>query len=72
VLGDVGVEIPSTDMQSGKAVLAVEMGWCGIGCNLTCDVNTGGTVSTNFFSVSHQKKKPSDFAIRHPYKSNFL
>jgi mannose/fructose/N-acetylgalactosamine-specific phosphotransferase system component IIC len=64
------VKIPSIAMQSGQVELALNMGWYGIGCDLTCDVTTGGPVSTNFFSVSHQKKKPSDFAIRHPYKIN--
>jgi mannose/fructose/N-acetylgalactosamine-specific phosphotransferase system component IIC len=50
------VKIPSIAMQSGQVELALNMGWYGIGCDLTCDVTTGGPVSTNFFSVSHQKK----------------
>jgi hypothetical protein len=64
-------EIPSIAMQSGQAELTLEMGWYAIGCDLTWNLITGGPVSTNFFSVSHQKKL-SDFVIRQPYKSNLL
>jgi hypothetical protein len=65
-------EIPSIAMQSGQAELALEMGWYGIGCDLTCDVTTGGPVSTNFFSVSHQKKSPPILRSATHTKSNLL